>query len=73
MRTITVDVAVPDVKTADLVSSKDGSVIAPSTDPALQKALKDAKDALAALPKDATPEQKEAAKNKVKDAETALK
>ena len=72
VRTITVDVAVPDVKTADLVSSKDGSVIAPSTDPALQKALKDAKDALAALPKDATPEQKEAAKNKVKDAETAL-
>ena len=72
VRTITVDVEVPDVKTADLVSSKDGSVIAPSTDPALQKALKDAKDALAALPKDATPEQKEAAKNKVKDAETAL-
>ncbi|WP_234403137.1 YadA-like family protein [Neisseria cinerea] len=72
VRTITVDVAVPDVKTADLVSSKDGSVIAPSTDPALQKALKDAKDALAALPKDATPEQKEAAKNKVKDVETAL-
>ena len=72
VRTITVDVEVPDVKTAELVSSKDGSVIAPSTDPALQKALKDAKDALAALPKDATPEQKEAAKNKVKDAETAL-
>ena len=72
VRTITVDVAVPDVKTADLVSSKDGSVIAPSTDPALQKALKDAKDALAALPKDATPEQKEAAENKVKAAETAL-
>ncbi|SQF84192.1 YadA-like family protein [Neisseria cinerea] len=72
VRTITVDVEVPDVKTAELVSSKDGSVIAPSTNPELQKALKDAKDALAALPKDATPEQKEAAKNKVKDAETAL-
>ena len=72
VRTITVDVAVPDVKTAELVSSKDGSVIAPSTDPALQKALKDAKDALAALPKEATPEQKKAAENKVKDAETAL-
>ena len=72
VRTITVDVAVPDVKTADLVSSKDGSVIAPSTDPALQKALKDAKDALATLPKEATPEQKKAAENKVKDAETAL-
>ena len=69
VRTITVDVEVPDVKTAELVSSKDGSVIAPSTDPALQKALKDAKDELAAA---ATPEQKEAAKNKVKDAETAL-
>ena len=72
IRTITVDVEVPDVKTAELVSSKDGSVIAPSTNPKLQTALKDAKDALAALPKDATPEQKEAAKNKVKDAETAL-
>ena len=72
VRTITVDVEVPDVKTAELVSSKDGSVIAPSTDPALQKALKDAKDALAALPKEATPEQKEAAEKKVKDAETEL-
>ena len=72
VRTITVDVAVPDVKTADLVSSKDGSVIAPSTDPALQKALKDAKDELAALPKDATPEKKKEAENKVKAAETAL-
>ena len=69
IRTITVDVEAPDVKTAELVSSNDGSVIAPSTDPALQKALKDAKDELAAA---ATPEQKEAAKNKVKDAETAL-
>ena len=69
IRTITVDVAVPETKTAELVSSKDGSVIAPSSDPALQKALKDAKDELAAA---ATPEQKEAAKNKVKDAETAL-
>ena len=72
VRTITVDVEVPDVKTAELVSSKDGSVIAPSTNPELQKALKDAKDALATLPKEATPEQKEAAENKVKDAETAL-
>ena len=72
IRTITVDVEVPDVKTAELVSSKDGSVIAPSTNPALQKALKDAKDELAALPKEATPEQKEAAENKVKAAETAL-
>ena len=72
VRTITVDVEVPDTKTAELVSSKDGSVIAPSSDPTLQKALKDAKDALAALPKEATPEQKEAAENKVKDAETAL-
>ncbi|WP_107859595.1 YadA-like family protein [Neisseria cinerea] len=72
VRTITVDVEVPDVKTAELVSSKDGSVIAPSTNPALQKALKDAKDELAALPKEATPEQKEAAENKVKAAETAL-
>ena len=72
VRTITVDVAVPETKTAELVSSKDGSVIAPSTNPELQKALKDAKDALAALPKEATPEQKEAAENKVKDAETAL-
>ena len=72
VRTITVDVEVPDVKTAELVSSKDGSVIAPSTDPELQKALKAAKDELAALPKEATPEQKEAAENKVKAAETAL-
>ena len=72
VRTITVDVEVPDVKTAELVSSKDGSVIAPSNDPALQKALKAAKDELAALPKEATPEQKEAAENKVKAAETAL-
>ena len=69
VRTITVDVEVPDVKTAELVSSKDGSVIAPSSDPALQKALKAAKDELATA---ATPEQKEAAKKKVKDAETAL-
>ena len=69
IRTITVDVAEPDVKTAELVSSKDGSVIAPSINPELQKALKDAKDELAAA---ATPEQKEAAKNKVKAAETAL-
>ncbi|HFC8822114.1 TPA: YadA-like family protein [Neisseria cinerea] len=72
IRTITVDVEVPETKTAELVSSKDGSVIAPSTNPALQTALKDAKDALAALPKEATPEQKEAAENKVKDAEAAL-
>ena len=69
VRTITVDVTVPETKTAELVSSKDGSVIAPSSDPALQKALKDAKDELAAA---ATPEQKEAAENKVKAAETAL-
>lgn len=72
VRTITVDVEVPDVKTAKLVSSTDGSVIAPSTNPALQKALKDAKDDLAALPKDATDEQKKEAEKKVKDAETAL-
>nr|WP_304674033.1 YadA-like family protein [Neisseria polysaccharea] len=72
VRTITVDVEVPDVKTAKLVSSTDGSVIAPSTNPALQKALKDAKDELAALPKDATDEQKKEAEKKVKDAETAL-
>lgn len=69
VRTITVDVEVPDVKTAKLVSSTDGSVIAPSTDSKLQDALKTAKDELAAA---ATPEQKEAAENKVKDAETAL-
>ena len=69
VRTITVDVEVPDVKTAELVSSKDGSVIAPSTNPELQTALKDAKDELAAA---ATPEQKAAAENKVKAAETAL-
>ena len=72
VRTITVDVVVPDVKTAELVSSKDGSVIAPSTNPELQKALKDAKDALAALPNTATEAEKEAAKNKVKAAETEL-
>lgn len=72
VRTITVDVEVPDVKTAKLVSSTDGSVIAPSTDSKLQKALKDAKDELAALPKDATDEQKKEAEKKVKDAETAL-
>lgn len=72
VRTITVDVEVPDVKTAKLVSSTDGSVIAPSTNPALQKALKTAKDELAALPDTATEAEKEAAENKVKDAETAL-
>ena len=72
VRTITVDVEVPDVKTAKLVSSTDGSVIAPSTNPALQKALKAAKDELAALPDTATKAAKEAAENKVKDAETAL-
>ena len=72
VRTITVDVEVPDVKTAELVSSKDGSVIAPSTDSKLQEALKAAKDELAALPKDATPEKKKEAENKVKAAETAL-
>nr|WP_308020717.1 YadA-like family protein [Neisseria bergeri] len=72
VRTITVDVEVPDVKTAKLVSSTDGSVIAPSTDSKLQDALKAAKDELAALPKDATDEQKKEAEKKVKDAETAL-
>lgn len=72
VRTITVDVEVPDVKTAKLVSSTDGSVIAPSTDSKLQKALKDAKDELAALPDTATKAAKEAAENKVKAAETAL-
>ena len=69
VRTITVDVTVPETKTAELVSSKDGSVIAPSTDSKLQEALKAAKDELATA---ATPEQKKAAENKVKDAETAL-
>lgn len=72
VRTITVDVKVPDVKTAKLVSSTDGSVIAPSTDSKLQDALKTAKDELVALPKDATDEQKKEAEKKVKDAETAL-
>lgn len=72
VRTITVDVEVPDVKTAKLVSSTDGSVIAPSTDSKLQDALKTAKDELAALPNTATKAAKEAAENKVKDAETAL-
>ncbi len=72
VRTITVDVEVPDVKTAKLVSSTDGSVIAPSTDSKLQDALKAAKDELAALPNTATKAAKEAAENKVKDAETAL-
>lgn len=72
VRTITVDVEVPDVKTAKLVSSTDGSVIAPSTDSKLQDALKAAKDELAALPKNATDEQKKEAEKKVKDAETAL-
>lgn len=72
VRTITVDVEVPDVKTAKLVSSTDGSVIAPSTDSKLQDALKTAKDELAALPDTATKAEKEAAENKVKDAETAL-
>ncbi len=72
VRTITVDVKVPDVKTAKLVSSTDGSVIAPSTDSKLQDALKTAKDELAALPNTATKAAKEAAENKVKVAETAL-
>lgn len=72
VRTITVDVEVPDVKTAKLVSSTDGSVIAPSTDSKLQDALKTAKDELAALPYTATKAEKEAAENKVKVAETAL-
>ncbi len=72
VRTITVDVEVPDVKTAKLVSSTDGSVIAPSTDSKLQDALKTAKDELARLPNTATKAEKEAAENKVKDAETAL-
>lgn len=72
VRTITVDVEVPDVKTAKLVSSTDGSVIAPSTDSKLQDALKTAKDELAALHNTATEAEKEAAENKVKDAETAL-
>ena len=72
VRTITVDVEVPETKTAELVSSKDGSVIAPSTNPELQKALKDAKDELAKLPKDASDEQKKEAENKVKAAETEL-
>ncbi|WP_080566935.1 YadA-like family protein [Neisseria lactamica] len=72
IRTITVDVEVPDVKTAKLVSSTDGSVIAPSTNSKLQEELKTAKDKLAALPNTATEAEKEAAEKKVKDAETAL-
>ena len=72
IRTITVDVTVPETKTAELVSSKDGSVIAPSTDSKLQEALKAAKDELAKLPKDASDEQKKEAENKVKAAETEL-
>ena len=64
VRTITVDVEVPSVETAKITQNTDGSVTGPAGE-TLTKALKDAKDALAKLPKDADPATVQAAKDKV--------
>ena len=64
IRTITVDVEVPSVETAKITQNTDGSVTGPAGE-TLTKALKDAKDALAKLPKDADPATVQAAKDKV--------
>ena len=71
VRTITVDVEVPSVETAKITKNNDGSVTGPAGE-TLTKALKDAKDALAKLPKNADPETVKAAQDKVDEAQKAI-
>jgi len=71
VRTITVDVEVPSVETAKITQNTDGSVTGPAGE-TLTKALKDAKDELAKLPKDADPAKVQAAKDKVNAAQKAI-
>jgi len=71
VRTITVDVEVPSVETAKITQNTDGSVTGPAGE-TLTKALKDAKDELAKLPKDADPAKVQAAKDKVDAAQKAI-
>ena len=71
VRTITVDVEVPSVETAKITQNTDGSVTGPAGK-TLTKALKDAKDELAKLPKDADPAKVQAAKDKVDAAQKAI-
>ena len=60
-----------DVNTGTVTSNKDGSVSGPVT-PEMQKALNDAKKALADLPTNATPEAKKAAEDKVNVAQANI-
>ena len=60
-----------DVNTGTVTSNKDGSVSGPVT-PEMQKALNDAKKALADLPANATPEAKKAAEDKVNVAQANI-
>ena len=71
VRTITVDVEVPSVETAKITQNTDGSVTGPAGE-TLTKALKDAKDELAKLPKDADPAKVQAAKDTVDAAQKAI-
>ncbi|HHK5608301.1 TPA: ESPR-type extended signal peptide-containing protein, partial [Neisseria cinerea] len=71
IRTITVDVQVPSVETAKITQNTDGSVTGPAGE-TLTKALKDAKDALAKLPKGADPAAVQAAQAKVDEAQKAI-
>ena len=71
VRTITVDVEVPSVETAKITQNTDGSVTGPAGE-TLTKALKDAKDELAKLPKNADPAIVQAAKDKVDEAQKAI-
>ena len=71
IRTITVDVEVPSVETAKITQNTDGSVTGPAGE-TLTKALKDAKDELAKLPKDADAATVKAAQDKVDAAQKAI-
>ena len=71
IRTITVDVEVPSVETAKITQNTDGSVTGPAGE-TLTKALKDAKDELAKLPKNADPAAVQAAQAKVDEAQKAI-
>ena len=71
IRTITFDVEVPSVETAKITQNTDGSVTGPAGE-TLTKALKDAKDELAKLPKDADPATVKAAQAKVDEAQKAI-
>ena len=71
IRTITVDVEVPSVETAKITQNTDGSVTGPAGE-TLTKELKDAKDALAKLPKDADAATVKEAQDKVDAAQKAI-